>query len=127
MLVLLLFTLASAWLHWVGVPDFLVDRIRDEAARDGIMFEADQVRFDLFEGVVITDVLWYLNPDDVMPTLEAEKVILELALNNIGRPNRMLRGFQVTEARLATDLGKLAEKETRLAMAENVVGAPNVV
>ena len=57
LLITLTMTLVYAWLHFVGVPEFLLERVRAEARDEGLVFDAGKMHVNLFEGLVEVLVL----------------------------------------------------------------------
>ena len=105
-MVVLLLVLAGAWLYYVGIPLELVERARAEAAKDGIYFEADHVYLDFFEGIVAEGVRWFELEDDIVPALDAGKVIIPLNLKHLREPELLVRGFRVEEGHVSLDVGE---------------------
>lgn len=116
----LLITLTYAWLYYVGIPKQFVERVRNEIRKEGIALDFGNVYVRPFEGVVVEDLRWYMNRDDLVPTAEAEEVILSLTLGKLYAPERMLNGLHVRDARISTDLGQRAGLPSRQVFADKV-------
>ena len=103
----------GGWLTIVGkfeIPDFILQRLKDDLAKSGVQFDANEVIID-FRGYLLVDQLDMWFSDEKDPFLQAKKVVIgfrpwELLGRNLGLSDVRTEQIQLYSLASAAPHGK---------------------
>lgn len=101
LLLALLFCGVLLYLHQVGFPQFVQQRVKNELAAKGIEARWSVLRFDLLEGVVAQHAEFYETNGERSKLAEAERVAIHIRPLRLARGLEALKGVTISRARLA--------------------------
>jgi len=105
LLIVLLLLAAGLYMNRVGLPDAVKNRVVRELAARGVRVEVARVRWELLEGIVMDDLLYFAGALDPEPVVRAEEATVNLRPAAWFRGRHGVRGFAIRNARLGTGEG----------------------
>ena len=103
---LILLTLLFAYLHIVGLPRTLSDRLLDQLAEKGIHLQLDRVTLEIDRGLVASSVRLYSSAQAPSPFLEAQELTAAISPLDLWRHHRLVPVFSIVDGSLHARLGE---------------------